>query len=50
MRAWAPLDSLAEGHPLRLFKTGLEHLEQEDHEACMTCLSAGIDANPKARR
>ena len=45
LRAWAPLDALAEDHPLRLFKTGLERLEQGDDEACIAHLTAGIEAN-----
>jgi tetratricopeptide (TPR) repeat protein len=48
MRAWAPLDALAKGHPLRSFKTGLEALERADDDACLAHLQAGIDANSES--
>jgi tetratricopeptide (TPR) repeat protein len=42
---WAPLDQLDETHPLRLFKTGLELMAQDQFEQARRWLLAGIAHN-----
>lgn len=45
MLTWAPLDSLEENHPLRLFKQGFEHLARDDFDGARRLLALGIAAN-----
>lgn len=42
---WAPLDSLEEQHPLRLFKRSLERLAENDFEGARDLIHQGIAAN-----
>ena len=42
---WAPLDSLAEGHPLRLFKLGFESLAEDRFDDTARLLRQGMAAN-----
>jgi tetratricopeptide (TPR) repeat protein len=42
---WAPLDSLEEQHPLRLFKRAFEQLAEDDFEGARDLLHEGIAAN-----
>jgi tetratricopeptide (TPR) repeat protein len=42
---WEPLERLAPGSPLRLFKQGLEALVRDDFAACVDLLEQGISAN-----
>jgi tetratricopeptide (TPR) repeat protein len=42
---WAPLELLEDGHPLRLFKTGLELLAQDRFAEARGFLERGIAAN-----
>lgn len=45
MVTWAPLDSLEEGHPLRLFKQSFARLAEDDFEGARQLLQKGIAAN-----
>jgi tetratricopeptide (TPR) repeat protein len=42
---WAPLDSLEEQHPLRLFKRSFERLAEDDFQGARDLLQKGIAAN-----
>jgi tetratricopeptide (TPR) repeat protein len=42
---WEPLEQLAPGSPLRLFKQGLEALVRDDFATCANLLEQGIHAN-----
>jgi tetratricopeptide (TPR) repeat protein len=42
---WAPLESLDENAPLKLFKRGLEALIRDDFAACIALLRRGIELN-----
>lgn len=39
---WQPLDSLAEAHPLRLFKQGMLELVRDDMDAALTSLERAL--------
>lgn len=39
---WQAFDDLAERHPLRLFKTGMLHLANDEFEDCVALLEQGI--------
>jgi tetratricopeptide (TPR) repeat protein len=45
LRVWQPLDSLADGTPLKHFKRGVEALTRNDRHDCKRHLMAGIAAN-----
>jgi tetratricopeptide (TPR) repeat protein len=42
---WGPLEALGAEHPLRLFKTGLEHLSEDRFVEARRCLEEGIARN-----
>jgi tetratricopeptide (TPR) repeat protein len=42
---WAPLDGLAQNHPLRLFKTAFEHIARDEFEQARLLLCEGITLN-----
>jgi tetratricopeptide (TPR) repeat protein len=43
--AWAPLDPLGDGHPLFLFKSGLESMARDEFDACRDYLTRGMAVN-----
>lgn len=43
--AWGPLQNLADGHPLKLFKLGCEALMEDRFEETVNWLTKGIQAN-----
>lgn len=42
---WQPLDTLADGHYLKLFRNGLVHLAHDQFDQARQALQAGITAN-----
>ena len=45
LKTWALLDTLPEGHYLKLFATGLRHLIRDEFDDCVRLLQEGISVN-----
>lgn len=45
LATWAPLEGLPDGHPLRLFKVGLEALARDEFDHARAALAEGISRN-----